>query len=99
LLGGVAVVVLFAQPVEKLEAGFPAAPRSGQVLATQARQVAAVLTLAFRGRLRTLIDDDDDQVPALYPLPADSCARRLVYGNRAPWRSASTTGSSDRGRH
>ena len=36
---------------------------------------------AFRDRLRTLIDDDDDQV-RLYPLPADSWARRLVYGNR-----------------
>jgi CRISPR-associated protein Cas2 len=37
--------------------------------------------LAFRDRLRTLIDDDDDQI-RLYPLPADSWARRLVYGNR-----------------
>jgi len=36
---------------------------------------------AFRDRLRTLIDDDDDQV-RLYPLQADSWARRLVYGNR-----------------
>jgi CRISPR-associated protein Cas2 len=53
--------------------------------------------LAFR-RLRTLIDDDDDQV-RLYPLPPDSWARRLVYGNRTPWRSASTTGSSDRSGH
>jgi CRISPR-associated protein Cas2 len=37
--------------------------------------------LAFRDRLRTLIDNDDDQI-RLYPLPADSWARRLVYGNR-----------------
>jgi CRISPR-associated protein Cas2 len=37
--------------------------------------------LAFRDRLRTLIDPDDDQV-RLYPLPADAWTQRLVYGNR-----------------
>jgi hypothetical protein len=46
LLGGVAVVVLFERQVEKLEVGFSAdpPPPRRQVLAAQARQVAAVLT-------------------------------------------------------
>jgi len=52
---------------------------------------------AFRDRLHTPVDDDDDQV-GLYPLPADSWARRLVYGNRTLEERASTTGSSDRSR-
>ncbi len=37
--------------------------------------------VAFRDRLRTMIDDDDDQI-RLYPLPADSWTQRLIYGNR-----------------
>jgi CRISPR-associated protein Cas2 len=42
---------------------------------------SAEAAAAFRDRLRTLIDPDDDQI-RLYRLTRDSLTQRLIFGNR-----------------